>query len=69
MKDAVARLDIQYAVAQDNDGKTWDAYGNRYWPTIYLIDKQGHIRYIHIGEGAYKQTEAALQALLAEQYP
>lgn len=69
LKDAVARLDIQYAVAQDNDGKTWDAYGNRYWPTIYLIDKQGHIRYIHIGEGAYKQTEAALQALLAEQYP
>jgi len=40
-----------------------------YWPTLYLIDKQGHIRYIHIGEGEYKQTEAAIQALLAEQYP
>ena len=69
LKDAVERLDIQYAVAQDNEGQTWDSYGNRYWPTLYLIDKQGYIRYIHIGEGAYKQTEAAIQALLAESYP
>jgi thiol-disulfide isomerase/thioredoxin len=69
LKDAVTRLDIRYPVAQDNDRETWDAYHNRYWPTIYLIDKQGHIRYEHIGEGAYKQTEAAIQALLAEQYP
>jgi thiol-disulfide isomerase/thioredoxin len=69
LKDAVARLDIQYPVAQDNDGQTWDAYNNQYWPALYLIDKQGHIRYILIGEGGYKQTEAAIQALLAEQYP
>jgi thiol-disulfide isomerase/thioredoxin len=69
LKDAVARFDIHYPVAQDNDGQTWDAYGNGYWPALYLIDKQGHIRYIHIGEGAYKQTEAAIRALLAEDYP
>ena len=69
LKDAVARLDIHYPVAQDNDGKTWNAYGNQYWPTIYLIDKHGHIRYIRIGEGAYQQTEQAIQALLAEAYP
>jgi len=42
------------------------AYNNRYWPTAYLIDKRGHIRYVHIGEGAYEETEAAIQALLAE---
>jgi len=69
LKDAVARLDIHYAVAQDNDGRTWDAYANNYWPALYLIDKQGRIRYIHVGEGAYKQTEAAIQTLLAEDYP
>jgi thiol-disulfide isomerase/thioredoxin len=66
LKDAVARYGIQYAVTQDNQGLTWRAYNNRYWPTLYLIDKQGHIRYIHIGEGAYAETEAAIQALLAE---
>ena len=66
---AVDRLDVPYPVAQDNEGETWRAYKNRYWPTIYLIDKFGHIRYTHIGEGAYQQTETAIQSLLAESYP
>jgi thiol-disulfide isomerase/thioredoxin len=69
LKDAILRLDVPYAVAQDNDGATWQAYRNHYWPTIYLIDKSGHLRYVHIGEGAYAETEAAIQALLAEPYP
>ena len=68
VKDAVDRLGIEYAVAQDNDGATWQAYKNHYWPTMYLIDKQGHIRYVHIGEGNYKETEENIQALLAETY-
>jgi hypothetical protein len=62
-------LDVPYPVAQDNDGGTWRAYKNHYWPTMYLIDKRGHIRYVHIGEGRYAETEAAIQALLAETYP
>ena len=68
LKDAIARNDIQYAVAQDNDGATWKAYKNNYWPALYLIDKQGHIRYVHIGEGRYKETEENIKALLEEQY-
>lgn len=68
LKEAIQRLDVPYAVAQDNDGKTWRAYRNRFWPTLYLIDKQGRIRYQHIGEGGYDKTEAAIQALLAEPY-
>ena len=68
LKAAVERLEIPYAVAQDNDRVTWGAYHNRYWPTLYLIDKQGHIRYTHIGEGAYSETEAAIQILLAEPF-
>ena len=68
LKDAIARNDIQYAVAQDNDGKTWRAYKNHYWPALYLIDKQGHIRYVHIGEGRYKETEENIKALLEETY-
>lgn len=66
LQAALQRLDIPYAVAQDNDGATWRAYNNRYWPTLYLIDKQGRIRYQHIGEGGYQEIEAAIQALLAE---
>jgi len=66
LKKAIEEADIEYAVAQDNRGDTWRAYKNHYWPTLYLIDKQGHIRYVHIGEGRYKQTEENIQALLAE---
>ena len=66
LKEAISRFDIEYPVAQDNSGATWRAYKNHYWPTLYLIDKQGHIRYIHIGEGSYKETEENIKALLAE---
>ena len=68
LKSAVADNGIKYAVAQDNDGKTWQAYHNQYWPSLYLIDKNGHIRYTHIGEGGYQTTEAAIQNLLVEKY-
>ena len=69
LKQAVNELRIEYPVAQDNEGVTWRAYNTRYWPTLYLIDKQGVIRYVHIGEGAYGEIEAAIQTLLAETYP
>jgi thiol-disulfide isomerase/thioredoxin len=69
LKQAIRRLEVTYPVAQDNDGRTWSAYNNRYWPTMYLIDKRGDIRYKHIGEGHYEETEAAIKALLAEEYP
>ncbi|HUG33751.1 MAG TPA: redoxin domain-containing protein [Anaerolineales bacterium] len=68
LEDAVSRFGIKYPVAQDNDGATWRAYKNHYWPTLYLIDKQGRIRYVHIGEGRYAETEENIQALLEETY-
>lgn len=69
VKDAIQRLEIPFAVAIDNSGATWRAYNNRYWPSLYLIDKRGNIRYQHIGEGQYQETEQAIQSLLAETYP
>ena len=69
LKNAVAQDGIEYPVAQDNDGATWSAYHNAYWPTLYLIDKRGQIRYVHIGEGAYDEIETNINALLAESYP
>ncbi len=50
VKDAIVRLDVPYAVAIDNDFATWRAFKNRYWPTLYLIDKRGVIRTSHVGE-------------------
>ena len=66
---ATERLGVAYPVAIDNDGETWRAYRQRYWPTRYVLDKRGHIRYQHIGEGAYAETETVIQALMAEPDP
>ena len=69
LKTAVQELEVPYPVLQDNEGITWRAYNNRYWPTLYLIDKRGHIRYRRIGEGDYERTETAIRALLDETIP
>ncbi len=66
MRSAIARLDVPYPVVQDNDFSTWRSYKNRYWPSLYLVDKRGTIRYWHIGEGAYEETEEAIVKLLDE---
>lgn len=58
--------DINFAVPIDNEFSIWNRYGNRYWPTMYLIDKRGIIRYVKIGEGGYGETERQIQGLLAE---
>lgn len=57
---------IGYAVAVDNDFLTWKRYSNRYWPTLYLVDREGVIRYMRIGEGGYARTESEIKRLLAE---
>lgn len=66
VKAAVQKYGIKYPVIQDNDKGTWDAYQNRYWPRKYLVDNEGYIRYDHIGEGGYAETEKVIRSLLAE---
>ena len=66
VKSAVQKFGIKYPVLQDNDKDTWNEYDNRYWPRKYLVDDEGYIRYDHIGEGAYNETEKVIQGLLTE---
>jgi cytochrome c biogenesis protein CcdA/thiol-disulfide isomerase/thioredoxin len=66
VRSAVDRLGVRYPVALDNDFATWRAYSNDYWPSKYLIDKAGRIRYEHYGEGAYGETENVIRRLLGE---
>jgi thiol-disulfide isomerase/thioredoxin len=66
VKAAVQKFGIKYPVFQDNFKGTWNAYENRYWPRKYIIDSEGYIRYDHIGEGGYAETEKVVQTLLAE---
>jgi thiol-disulfide isomerase/thioredoxin len=65
LQTAMQRFGVKHPVAQDNNYATWKAYDNQYWPAHYLIDTQGHIQYRHFGEGRYKETEVAINTLLA----
>lgn len=67
VQKAVKQAGLTYPVALDNRFATWNAYQNQYWPAHYLIDKDGQVRRVHAGEGAYAQTEDAIRALLREQ--
>jgi thiol-disulfide isomerase/thioredoxin len=66
VKAATEKYGLKYAVVQDNNYATWRAYENRWWPRKYLVDIDGFIRYDHIGEGQYAQTERVIQTLLNE---
>jgi hypothetical protein len=61
---AVERLEIPYPVALDTDYEVWNLYGNRGWPARYLFDARGMLVHYHYGEGAYAETEEAIQELL-----
>jgi len=63
---SVRDLGITYPVALDNNYTIWRAFHNQYWPSQYLIDRTGHILYIHAGEGDYAQIELAIQQLLTD---
>ena len=66
VKSAVAKYGIKYPVVLDNEKKTWKAFENNYWPRKYIADHEGYIRYDHIGEGGYQETEKVIQRLLKE---
>src|ERR671933_140037 len=65
VRKATRRLGVRYPVALDNDYATWTAYSNQYWPAEYLLDRRGHVRHYHFGEGEYGRTEQLIRQLLA----
>lgn len=64
IQSTLKKHQIRYPVAIDNEYKTWKAYQNEYWPHLFLADRQGIVRYDHIGEGAYAKTEQTIRQLL-----
>jgi hypothetical protein len=69
LEAAIEQLEIEFPVAPDSDYEIWKAYGNEVWPALYLWDRRGVLRYYHFAEGAYEETELAIQELLREIEP
>ena len=66
VRRAVKDMKVDYPIAIDNDYAIWHGFNNQYWPALYLVDGQGHIRRHYFGEGEYEQSERMIQQLLAE---
>ena len=66
VRQAVEAMRVAYPVALDSSYAIWDAFGNNYWPAVYIADAQGRIRHHHYGEGAYEECEQVIQELLRE---
>jgi thiol-disulfide isomerase/thioredoxin len=66
VRRAVKDMRVDYPVALDSDYAIWRAFNNEYWPALYFVDAQGHIRHHQFGEGEYGQSEKIIQQLLSE---
>lgn len=64
VRHATRELGVDYPIVIDNDFAIWQSLANRYWPAVYLVDRDGRIRFHHFGEGNYEETERATQQLL-----
>lgn len=67
--EAAADLGVTWPIVLDTNKQTfhsWQEGRTGFWPRIYLLDRDGHIRYDHTGEGRYSKIDAAVQTLLAE---
>lgn len=64
----VRQLGITYPVLIDQKGANWGRWRQQYWPTVYLIDKHGRVRYRWAGELEYNHAggEAAMGQRVAE---
>jgi thiol-disulfide isomerase/thioredoxin len=62
----IREFGLTYPIVVDSNREIWKSFANRYWPTKYLLDKDGYLRYGHFGEGGYHECEEAIQELLRE---
>jgi thiol-disulfide isomerase/thioredoxin len=65
----IREFGLTYPIVVDSNREIWKSFANRYWPTKYLLDKDGYLRWGHFGEGAYVECEQTIQGLLHEVDP
>jgi thiol-disulfide isomerase/thioredoxin len=64
VRRSIEEMEVEHPIVLDNDYAIWRAFGNRYWPALYLLDGEGRLQFEHFGEGAYTETETAIRELL-----
>jgi hypothetical protein len=72
MREEMKKLGMNYPQVLDDKYEYWNALGNLYWPTFYIVDKQGTFRGYYFGEthandNQAKKIEAVIAALISDQ--
>jgi hypothetical protein len=60
IRRALKHYNVDIPNAFDTGNKTWEAYGNMYWPKHVLVDHNGFIRYEHAGYGGIADFEDSI---------
>ena len=72
VRSAVKAIGITYPVLIDGEGANWNRYHQEVWPTVYVIDKKGQLRYKWVGElqwdgqNGYGEVTKVIEALRKE---
>jgi thiol-disulfide isomerase/thioredoxin len=66
VRRAAKSLDVPYPIVVDSDYAIWTAFENHYWPALYFVGANGHLRGHHFGEGDHERSERTIQRLLTE---
>jgi thiol-disulfide isomerase/thioredoxin len=66
VRQAAKDMRVEYPIALDSDYGIWNAFANRYWPAVYIVDADGRIRHHQFGEGGYEECESVVQVLLRQ---
>ena len=66
VRAAVKRFELPYPIFVDSTFQLWQAYHNHSWPSLFLVDARGMVRYHKDGEGSEDALEHTVQSLLLE---
>ncbi|MCA9922612.1 MAG: redoxin domain-containing protein [Anaerolineales bacterium] len=69
LEKAIDAFQLTYPILLDNGYENWSRFANKAWPTKYVVDGDGYIRFRRRGEGYYLETEQAIQQLLRQRDP
>ena len=69
VRASVKRFGLPYPIVVDDWFSIWKSYHNDSWPARYLVDADGYIRYVRIGEGGDSALEGEIQKLLKQAHP
>jgi thiol-disulfide isomerase/thioredoxin len=69
VRTAVKRFELPYPIFVDSTFQLWQAYRNQSWPSAFLVDAQGVVRFHKDGEGSDDALEHAIQSMLLEANP